>query len=309
MASCSSPQQTAAGSGNGGGSGGSSGTVTVLGVITGEQQENLEKALAPFEEKTGIDVVYEGTDAFTTLLPIRVDSGRAPDVALFPQPGLMTEFIANGQMVPITDLVEQEKLQAAYPQDWLDLATFEGQVYGMWLRAAVKSLVWYSPKEFAEKGYAVPKTWDEMLALSDRIAADGGKPWCVGIQSGDATGWVATDWIEDIMLRTAGPEVYDQWVAHEIPFNAEPVQTAFETFGNIAANRKYVSGGGVASLSIPVGDAILGLFTDPPRCYLHRQSNFIGGFVPEGVEPGQGVAVFPLPPINEKFGTPILVGG
>lgn len=298
---CSSTPQTTGGGGNG--------TVTVLGVITGEQQANLEKALAPFEEETGIEVIYEGTDTFTTLLPIRVDAGKAPDVALFPQPGLMTEFIANGQMVPITEFIAREKLAAAYPEDWVELAIFEGKVYGVWLRAAVKSLVWYNPKRFAEKGYTVPQTWEEMLALSDRIVDEGETPWCVGIQSGDATGWVATDWIEDILLRTVGPQVYDQWVAHEIPFDAEPVRTAFETFGQIAANPEYVSGGGVAALSTPVGDAILGLFTDPPRCYLHRQANFIGGFVPEGVEPGQEVAVFPLPPIDPAFGTPILVGG
>lgn len=288
---------------------GSRGTVTVLGVITGEQQENLEKALAPFEQETGIDVLYEGSDAFTTLLPIRVDSGDAPDVALFPQPGLMTEFIAAGQMVPITDFMERSDLAAAYPEDWLALATVNDKLYGVWLRAAVKSLVWYNPKRFAEQGYTVPKTWDEMLALSDRISAEGQIPWCVGIENGDATGWVATDWVEDIMLRTAGPKVYDQWVAHEIPFDAAPVRTAFETFGQIAANPKYVSGGGVASLSTPFGDAILGLFTEPPRCYLHRQANFIGGFVPEGVNLGEEVAVFPLPPINPEFGTPILVGG
>jgi alpha-glucoside transport system substrate-binding protein len=298
------PQATGGGSGGGG-----TGTVTILGAVVGSQLEDLRAALAPFEEQTGIRIIYEGSDAFTTLLPIRVDSGDAPDVALFPQPGLMTEFIANGQMVPITDLVEQEELTAAFPEDWLALATFDDQLYGVWLRAAVKSLVWYNPQQFAAEGYTVPTTWDEMMALSDRMVADGYTPWCLGVAAGDATGWVGTDWVEDIMLRTAGPEVYDQWVTNELPFNSPPVQKAFAIFGEIARNPEYVPGGGVGALSTPFGDAIHGLFTEPPRCMLHRQGNFISAFIPEGVDVSKQVDIFPLPPIDPQFGLPILVGG
>lgn len=298
----------ASGGGSGGGGGGAR-TVTVLGAFTGEQQANLEAALEPFEEETGIQVVYEGSDAFATLLPIRVDAGDAPDVALFPQPGLMTQFIANDQMVPITDFIEQEELAQAFPEDWLALATINDELYGVWLRAAVKSLVWYNPQQFAERGYTVPTTWDEMMALSDRIVADGDTPWCLGVAAGDATGWVGTDWVEDIMLRTAGPEVYDQWVANEIPFDAPPVQKAFTIFGDIARNPEYVPGGGVGALSTQFGDAVQGLFTEPPRCFLHRQGNFISGFIQEGVDLEKQVGIFPLPPIDPALGTPILVGG
>ena len=284
-------------------------TVTVLGVVVGEQQEKLEKALAPFEEKTGIDVIYEGTDAFATLLPVRVESGDAPDIAMFPQPGLMADFAKAGQLIPITDFMEKATLQAAYPETWLNLGKFNNTLYGIWYRASVKSLVWYSPAVFKAKGYKIPQTWEELMALSDQIVAEGGTPWCLGLESGDATGWPGTDWIEDIMLRTAGPEVYDQWTSHQIPFKDERVKTAFKTFGKIVLNPKYVVGGNVGVISTPFGDAPRGLFNNPPNCYLHRQANFIASFFPEEVTLGKDIDVFLLPGIAPAFGVPVLVAG
>ncbi|MCM1984919.1 ABC transporter substrate-binding protein [Lyngbya confervoides] len=296
-------------SGCGGGSSESGNTVTILGVVVGEQQQKLEQALAPFEEKTGIDVVYEGTDAFATLLPVRVESGDAPDVAMFPQPGLMAGFAKEGKLVPITSFLEPQTLQEAYPQTWLDLGTVEDTLYGIWYRASVKSLVWYRPDVFEAQGYQTPKTWSELMALSDQMVADGGTPWCLGLESGSATGWPGTDWVEDIMLRTAGPEVYDQWTSHQIPFNDSRVKTAFETFGQVALNPQYVVGGNVGAISTPFGDAPRGLFDNPPRCYLHRQANFIASFFPETVDLNQDVDVFVLPEINPQFGAPVLVAG
>ncbi len=284
-------------------------TVTVLGVIIGEQQEKFEQAIAPFEEATGIDVVYEGTDAFATLLPVRVDSGNAPDIAMFPQPGLMADFAQEGQLVPLNDFLGAEVLADSYPQDWIDLGTIDDQIYGVWYRASVKSLVWYSPEAFDAAGYDVPDTWEEMIALSEQIVADGGVPWCLGMESGDATGWVGTDWIEDIMLRTQGGEIYDQWISHGIPFKSPEVSQAFEEFGAIALNADYAVGGTVGVISTPFGDSPNGLFTDPPNCYMHRQANFIASFFPEDVVLGEDVNVFPLPPIDETYGLPVLVAG
>ncbi|MEM6835588.1 MAG: ABC transporter substrate-binding protein [Cyanobacteria bacterium P01_C01_bin.120] len=284
-------------------------TVTVLGVVVGEQQEKLEAAFTAFEEETGIEVIYEGTDAFATLLPVRVESGDAPDLAMFPQPGLMADFARSGQLVPVTSFMDMGTVEAAYPEDWVTLGTVDGELYGVWFRASVKSLVWYNPQAFEAGGYSIPTTWDEMIALSDEIVADGATPWCLGMESGDATGWVGTDWVEDIMLRTAGPDVYDQWITHEIPFNAEPVSTAFAEFGNIVLNPDYISGGTVGAISTPFGDSILGLFGEEPRCYMHRQANFIANFLPEEAALGENIAVFPLPGIDPAFGTPVLVAG
>jgi alpha-glucoside transport system substrate-binding protein len=284
-------------------------TVTVLGVIVGEQQDKLEAALAPFEKKTGIKIIYEGTDAFATLLPVRVQSGDAPDVAMFPQPGLMRDFARDGSLVPITKFMKLSELEKAYNQDWLNLGKVDDRLYGVWYRASVKSLVWYNPQAFAAKGYQVPQTWSETIALSDRIVAEGGTPWCLGMESGDATGWVGTDWVEDIMLRTAGAEVYDRWINHEIAFTAPPVKEAFNKFGEIVLNPDYVQGGIVGAISIPFGDSIRGLVQEPPSCYLHRQANFISSFFDSEIVLGQNMAVFPLPGIKKEFGNPVLVAG
>ena len=285
------------------------GKVTILGSITGAEQQKLEAALAPFVEATGIEIEYQGTSAFTSLLPVRVEAGNAPDLALFPQPGLMADFARQGLLVPVTSFINSAQLRQAYSEDWLKLGSVNDELYGIWVRASVKSLVWYNPRAFQAAGYQVPQTWPELQGLSQEMVSQGQVPWCLGIESGEATGWVGTDWIEDIVLRTSGPKVYDQWVRHEIPFNHPAVRLAFEKFGQIALNPQYVVGGTMGVISTPYVSSPNGLFTDPPQCYLHRQASFIASFFPQGVVLGEDVDVFPLPPIDPKFGLPILVGG
>lgn len=284
-------------------------TITILGTLTGVGEDKMRAAMAPFTAATGVEIVYEGSDAFTTLVPVRVDSGNPPDVALFPQPGLMMDFAEAGQMVPLTDFIDRTTLATAYDEYLLNLVSLGEDVYGLWMRADVKSLVWYNPQAFAAKGYTVPTTWAELEALSDRIIADGSKPWCMGMESGQATGWVGTDWVEDILLRQAGPEVYDQWVSHEIPFADPQVKAAFEGFGAIALNPDAVLGGTTGILSTPFGEAPLPLFANPPGCYLHHQASFIVEFLPETIEPGVNLSVFPLPPMDPTQGDAVIMGG
>ncbi|MGD1905229.1 MAG: ABC transporter substrate-binding protein [Leptolyngbyaceae cyanobacterium] len=284
-------------------------TITILGTLTGIGEDKLRQSLEPFTEATGIEVVYEGSDAFTTLVSVRVDSGNTPDLALFPQPGLMLDFAEAGDMVPISEMVSREDLAAAYDDYLLDLVSREDAIYGLWMRADVKSLVWYNPQAFADKGYEIPATWDELQALTDQIVSDGGVPWCLGMESGKATGWVGTDWIEDILLRSAGPDVYDQWVDHRIPFTDPRVKAAFEDFGAIAQNPDYIFGGTTGAISIPFGDSPAPLFDDPPGCYLHRQASFIVEFLPDSVELGTDVSVFALPPMDPSQGSPVVLGG
>ncbi|MGB3491770.1 MAG: ABC transporter substrate-binding protein [Elainellaceae cyanobacterium] len=290
-------------------SGSSTQTVTILGSITGEGAEAIEQVFAPFTEATGIEVVYEGTDAFATLLPVRVDGGNLPDLALFPQPGLMRDFAENGRLIPLDSFLPSEQVAAAYGDDWVQLGSVDGQMYGLWARADLKSLVWYRPDVFEAAGYDVPTSWEALMALSEQIVADGGVPWCIGIESGAATGWVGTDWIEDIVLRQSGPAVYDQWVNHDIPFTHPAVKQAFEEFGAIARNPDQVLGGAVGVISTPFGDAPQPLFSDPPGCYLHRQTNFISTFFPDSITVGEDVDVFLLPSMNSQEPPPILVAG
>ena len=284
-------------------------TVTILGVVTGEQQSNLEQALRPFEEATGIDVIYEGSDDFATILPAQVEAGNAPDLGMFPQPGLIAQFAREDQLIPISSFLESGTLKAAYSDDWLDIGTVDDEIYAVWYRTSVKSLVWYKPTAFEAKAYEVPQTWSDLLTLSNKIAAEGKTPWCIGLESGTATGWPGTDWIEDIMLRTAGPEAYSQWIDHRLPFNSPQVIDAFNEFGKILRDPKYVNGGAENAIKTSFDQSPAGLFANPPECYMHKQGSFIASFFEEGKVPRNDYDVFPLPAIDEKFGMPILVAG
>lgn len=291
-------------------SGGDQPTVRVAGAFRGEEALRFEECLVAFEEATGIDVIYEGSPEFETQIIVQTEAGTPPDVAALPQPGLMKYFAEGGNLVPLWPEA-LARLDANYTQAWKDLGSFDGKVYGVFHRVNAKSFVWYPKKAFEAKGYSIPKTWDELLALADQIVADGGVPFSVGIESGGATGWAATDWMEDIVLRTAGPEVYDRWINHEIPFDHPAIVTAAEKMAEIWLNPDYVYGGASNILTTNFGDAVLPLFENPPKAWLHRQGNFIVGFMPDAVQASleDEVGVFALPMIEERWGTPVLGGG
>ena len=221
----------------------------------------------------------------------------------------MRSLAEEGALIPVTDFISKDELNEYYPTSWIDLSTVNDEIYGIWYRSAVKSLVWYNPKKFAAAGYDIPETWDELIALSDRIVADGGTPWCIGMESGNSSGWPGTDWVEDTLLHTVGPDYYDKWVQHEVPFNAPEVQQAFQYFGEVVKAPNYVYGGQTGALSIPWGDSISGLFTEEPECYMQKQGNFISNFFPEGVVIGEDVNFFPTPTINPEFDSALLVAG
>ncbi len=283
------------------------GVVTLMGVWGGDEAKSFAAAVAPFTEETGTQVAFEGTRDLPAVLTTRVEAGNPPDLAILPNPGQMHELAAAGELVDISTFMDTDQLQSDYAQSWLDLGSYEGKLYGIFYKAAIKSLVWYSPAAFEAKGYTVPTTWDELTTLSEKIVADGGVPWCLGIESGAASGWPATDWIEDIMLRTAGPEVYDKWVDHTIPWTDPAVKRAWEYFGQIARNEDYVYGTTTGVLTTFFGDSPAPIFDDPPGCYMHRQASFITGFFPEGVTE-EDYAFFPFPSIDATYGVPALGG-
>lgn len=285
-------------------------TVSVFGAFVDEEARRFEEAIKPFEERTGIDVIYEGSKDFETLISVRVEGGNPPDIAGLPQPGLMKNFASQDKLVPMWDSLLRT-VDTNYAPVWKDLGSYEGVPYGVFHRVNAKSFVWYPKKAWAQAGYEVPTTWDEMIALMDKMVANGHTPWSVGIESGGATGWVGTDWIEDIMLRTAGPGVYDQWVNHEIPFDAPAVREAFATLGEIWLNPKYVYGGTNTILTTSFSDAPRSMFDNPPKAWMHRQGNFVTGFLQDDIQANltEEVGVFPLPAIDEEFGIPVLGGG
>jgi len=284
------------------------GAVTVLGVWGGDELTNFQEAVFPFTDETGIGMAFEGTRDLAAVLTTRVEAGNPPDLAILPNPGQMYELAKNSNLVDISKFMDMDKLNSNYAKAWLDLASYDGTLYGIFYKVANKSLIWYNPTAFSDAGYEIPTTWDELIVLSDKIVSDGNAPWAIGFESGAASGWPATDWIEDIMLRTAGPDVYDKWVNHEIPWTDPAVKTAWETFGKIVGKEDYQYGGSTGTLTTNFGDAPAPLFTDPPEAYMHRQASFVTGFFPEGVEAVTDYNFFPFPPIDPAYGTPVLGG-
>ncbi|AEE15866.1 ABC transporter substrate-binding protein [Treponema brennaborense] len=286
-------------------------TIRVFGAFRGEEAARFDEIIKIFNAKTGYNVVYEGSPEFETQILVQAEAGTPPDIAALPQPGMMKNFASRGFIKPLSANVVS-KIDENYAKVWKELGTADdGRVYGVFHRVNAKSFVWYPKKAWEAKGYRVPQTWDELLSLQKRMIANGDTPWSIGFESGAATGWVGTDWLEDIMLRTAGPEVYDKWVNHEIPFNDPAVRTALRYMGDIMLDSRNVYGGTTYILTSNFGDSVKPLFDTPPKAYMNRQGNFITGFMPERVQAQleEEVGVFAFPAINPEWGTPVLGGG
>ena len=284
-------------------------TVTVDGPFTDPDDVLFFQSMEAFEEATGITVNYIGDKEFEGRLSIAVDAGAPPDIADFPQPGLLANFTRQGHIVDPTTWISQDWLAQQYNQSWLDMGQMEGQTAGVWHRFNGKSLVWYPKDDWDAAGYEIPETWDELLALTQLIADDGDTAWCIGIESGAATGWAATDWTEELMLRTTSLENYDKWTTGQLPFSSPEVKNAIETWSEIWFNPDYVFGGTDGIVSTFFGDAPSPMFEDPPKCWLHKQGNFITGFFPEGAEAGVDYDFFYLPAVDDAYGKPFLVAG
>ena len=278
------------------------GSVSVLGAMEPEEATALQ---AIIDEQINSNAEYTATleqsSDFEEQAQIRVEGGNPDDVVLYPQIGTVMELAAAGDLVSLEDLgFDMDALNEQFGEYYMSLGEYNGQHYGLPSNVNLKSMVWYPVDDFEEAGYEVPETWDDLIALSDQMVEDGETPWCVGFESGGATGWPATDWMEDIMLRTAGTEAYDQWVAGELPFASDEVTNAANVMGEIMFTEGYVLGGAQDTASIAFGDAPAPMFEDPPGCWLHRQASFINAFFPPDAVAGEDYDWFPFPAIDQQ---------
>jgi alpha-glucoside transport system substrate-binding protein len=291
--------------GNGGGGGDEGANTGSVSVFSAMEPFEADALNAIIDEQINTDADYtaevEASGDFEEQVQIRIEGGNPPDIAMLPQPGAVIQQAEAGEAIALEDLgLDIGQMEEFFGDYLMSLGEFEGKHYGIPTNINLKSMIWYPKDDFDKAGYEIPETWEDLIALSDQIKSDGGTPWCVGFESGGATGWPATDWMEDIMLHTAGPETYDQWVNHEIPFNDPAVVEAGERFGEIMFGDGYVLGGADQTPSIAFGDAPGPMFEDPPNCWLHRQASFIPAFFPEGVEAGVDYDWFPFPTIDEE---------
>ncbi len=311
LAGCSASTGSAKGPGN---AGKADGVVTIYGTIQDTEAKLLEQSWAGWEKANNIKIQYEGSKEFEAQIGVRAQGGNAPDLAIFPQPGLMADLATRGYIQPAPTGVAKN-VSDNWSKDWAGYATVGGTLYGAPLMASVKGFVWYSPAKFKEWGVSVPTTWQELLDLTKTIQQKTGTaPWCAGFGSDAASGWPGTDWVEDLLLRQAGPETYDKWVKHQIPFTDPAVKKAFDSVGEILKNPAYVNAGfgDVKSInSTPFGSPARALGNG--TCALHHQASFYDGFVQDPangnatVGPDKQIWAFILPGMTA--GAPAVTGG
>ncbi|MEE4120052.1 MAG: ABC transporter substrate-binding protein [Paracoccaceae bacterium] len=287
--------------------------ITISGPWIGDDLDLVTSVIDYFEAATGATVEYSGSDSFESEIRRASQTGGLPNLAVIPQPGLLADLAAAGHVAPLgEETANWIRENYAAGQSWVDLATSSNEqaggeaLNGFFYKVDVKSLVWYSPPIFDELGYEIPTTMEELVGLSEQAIADGFTPWCIGIGSEGATGWPATDWVEDIMLRTQPLETYDAWVANDIPFSSEPVVNAIELFGSFARNEEWTGMSPAEIVSNDFRNAPDGLFQFPPDCLMHKQASFIPTFFPEDAD----FDFFYFPPFeSEDLGSPVLGAG
>lgn len=292
------------------------GVVTIYGTIADTEAELLEKSWADWEKANNIDIKYESSKEFEAQISVRAQGGKAPDLAIFPQPGLLADLATRDYIQPAPAGVKAN-VEKYWSKDWAGYATSNDTLYGAPLMASVKGYIWYSPKNFAKWGVEVPKTWDELMAVTKTIQEKTGKaPWCAGFGSDAASGWPGTDWVEDLVLRQSGADVYDKWIKNDVKFSDPKIKKALDTVGEILLNPDYVNAGlgDVKSInSTPFGDAarVIG----DGSCALTHQASFFDGFITDPkngnatVGPDKDVWAFLTPPVDASAGQAVTGGG
>lgn len=282
-----------------GGDGALGGTVSILAVYADAEEESFLAMIEPWATENGVEIEYTATRDINAQLTTQIDGGNPPDIAGLPGPGPMAQYARDGELVPLDDVIDMDTYSSQYDQGWITAGTVDDQLIAIFTKVAVKGLIFYNPEQFEAAGYEVPEDYDGLTALVDQIAADGTAPWGVGLESGAASGWPGTDWIEDFVLRQSGPDVYDAWVAGEQAWTSEEIRAAFEAFGAWAADEEFVVGGGNQVINTAFGNGGDCLFADPPECFLHHQASFITGFFednfPDVAVAGETYDFFPMP--------------
>jgi alpha-glucoside transport system substrate-binding protein len=248
--------------------------ITMLYQWSGVEEENLNKILQPFVEACGVTISPESTRD-QALLDTRVQAGTPPDIAFWNVTQLEQY---QDQLFAMPDLGVNEE---NYSDFWSDIGSVNGKWLGLPVKADPKTLVWYSPANFEEAGYDVPTTWDALNTLVEQMVADGKTPWSMGFESGDATGWTGTDFVQDILLVKQGPEYVSGIIDGSVPYNDPGVKEAWQIYGKWAMDENYTIGGTDGTVSIGFNDAILRVFSSPPEAMMVKQSGFAGGTITE----------------------------
>jgi alpha-glucoside transport system substrate-binding protein len=288
------------------------GTVSVLAVWGGQELQVFNEMVKPFEQRTGIKVQYEGTRDINAVLTTRVQAGNPPDIAVLPGPGQMAQFAKEGKLVDLGKALDLSRIRSQYAQGWLDMGTVDGKLVGVFAKVAIKGLIWYDPKVLKSMGIDIPATWDRLMQISTNLADEGKTPWAIGLESGAASGWPGTDWLENIFLRLYGAQKYKEWYEGKLSWTSPEMKKTWQSWGQIVADPKMIYGGSQYVLSTNFGQAEAPLFTDPPEAYFHMQASFLEGFIAQqfpNLKPGEDYDFFGFPPIDPQYSKSLEAGG
>ncbi len=280
------------------------GSVSIIGSWTDAEQESFLAMVQPWADRTGVQVDYVGTRDMQTQLTAAIEGGGAglPDLAGIPGPGLMVEWFEDGALKPL-DFIDVDAYMEAAPPGLPELGEVDDTLAGIFFKAAVKGFIWYNTNVYDG---TVPESWDAVMSTDPAPAES---LWCVALESGDASGWPGTDWIEDIVIRQSGPDVYDAWVRGEQTWTSQEIRSAFEEFGEVVAT---TAGGGNAILTTAFQNGGNGMFTDPPDCLFHHQASFMSDFLADPARAGaapEDFDFFVMPDIDPQYSGAVTGGG
>jgi alpha-glucoside transport system substrate-binding protein len=278
----------------------------VAAVWSGPEQANFTKVLKEFEKRTGATVTFvPAQDPIVTFLGTKIAGGQPPDVALLPQVGALVSAVRNKWAQPVGPEAAAQ-LEKNYSAGWRRLGAVDGTQYGVYYKAANKSLVWYNAKAFEAAGVTPPKTWKELLTAADTLSASG----TPAVSVAGADGWTLTDWFENVYLSQAGPEKYDQLAQHKIKWTDDSVKQALTTLGQLFGRGDLLAGGRSGALATEFPKSVTQTFTggDRPAAAMVFEADFVAVNIGQtGAKLGEDALVFPFPAVGDK--APVVSGG
>jgi alpha-glucoside transport system substrate-binding protein len=286
-------------------------TLNLLTTWGGEEQASFKAVVAPFTQSSGITVNITATRDVNAQLTILLRGNNPPDIAILPNPGKMQELAAQHHLLAFNSFMDMSQVQNDYASSWIDLGSYNGKLYAIFFKAANKGTVWYNPAQFQSNNYTIPTSWQDMITLSNNIASSGKYPWSMGVESGAASGWPSADWVAQIFANQAGPDQYDKWVKHTIPWTDASVKNAFQYFGQIAHGNHYINGAPQSILATNFQPASFLPFETPPKAYMFYLGDFTEGFITTQfpkAKPETDFNFFPFPTVNDQYKGAITVG-
>jgi alpha-glucoside transport system substrate-binding protein len=270
--------------------------VRILGSWEESELEHLRDVVAPFEVRTGNRVEFTTTRDLSAALEAAVATGDPPDIAGLPGPGFMAELANAGHLVDLDGVIDMGAYKRQTAPAFVHLGTVDGKVVGVFLKGTVKGLLWFDPEVYRQGPYAAWARLQHAAMSSDDI-----RPWCIGLESDESSGWPGTDWIEDFVLRQSGPQVYDEWVAGRVRWSSPEIRWAFQSYGTLVGDQD-VNGGIKGALTTHFSRAGDGLFTDPPQCLFVHQGTFMSTFLDDAIAgTDKRYDFMPFPDIDPRF--------